>query len=393
MHRVFALPPAFLLLLASACSGDGGETPFGEPGTPLPGLSEAELARFEKGRVWFDHAWSPEQGLGPLYLQERCSSCHDLPELGGTGVETRFRMTHFDSAAGCDPLTEEGGPVRQERSTPLAQALGILREEVAPSSTERIREVPPLLYGVGLIEAIPEEVIESLADPLDADGDGISGRVNRLADGRLGRLGRKAEVATILEFAEKAFISDLGLTSARFPAEETLNGVPLPRESDPVADPELDPGILSAVVDFVRFLAAPTPEEPSNTATRDSLATGSRLFRETGCASCHVPSLRTGGQEVAALRGKTVPLYSDLLLHDLGPDYRGVCAGDVPPTEFRTGRLMGLRLREPYSLGSVAPGLEQTILAHGGEAKAARDAFEALGPEGRRLILRFLRSL
>ena len=393
MHPRFALLPALIVLLASACSRGGEDTPFGEPGAPLPGLSEAELARFERGKSWFDHGWSPEQGLGPLYLQDRCSSCHDLPELGGTGVETRLRMTHFDPVAGCDPLTEEGGPVRQERSTPLARALGILREEVAPSATERVREVPPLLYGLGLIEAIPEEAIENLADPLDADEDGISGRVNRLPDGRMGRLTRKAEVATILEFAEKAFISDLGLTSARFPAEETLNGVPLPQESDPVPDPELDPEILSAVADFVRFLAPPAPEDPASAATRDTLATGSRLFGELGCASCHVPTLRTGEHEVAALSGKTVPLYSDLLLHDLGPDYRGVCAGEVSPTEFRTGRLMGLRLREPYSLGSVAPGLEETILAHGGEARKARDAFERLDPERRGLILRFLRSL
>jgi CxxC motif-containing protein (DUF1111 family) len=301
-------------------------------------------------------------------------------------------MTHFDSVTGCDPLTEQGGPVRQERSTPLAQALGIFREEVAPSATERIREVPPLLYGLGLIEAIPEEQIEGLADPLDADGDGISGRVHRLPDGRMGRLTRKAEVATILEFAEKAFISDIGLTSARFPAEETLNGVPLPPESDPVPDPELDPEIVSAVADFVRFLAPPSPEEPSSAAIRDTLASGSRIFMEAGCASCHVPSLRTGEHEVAALNRKTVPLYSDLLLHDMGPDYRGVCAGDVPPTEFRTARLTGMRLREPYSLGS-GEGLEAMILSHGGEAQRARDAFERLNPEGRRLIMRFLRSL
>lgn len=393
MHRLSLLTPAILAFLASACSGGGGSTPFGEPGSPLPGLSDAELARFERGKIWFHHGWTPEEGLGPLYLQDRCSSCHDLPDLGGTGVETRLRMTHFDSLAGCDPLTREGGPVRQERSTPLAQALGILREEVAPSATERFREAPPLLYGMGLIETIPEEVIEGLADPLDSDGDGISGRVHRLPDGRMGRLTRKAEVATILEFTEKAFISDLGLTSDRFPAEETLNGIPLPPESDPAADPELDPEVVDAIADFVRFLAPPAPEEPTNAATRDTLTAGSRLFREIGCASCHVPALRTGEHEVAALSGKIVPLYSDLLLHDMGPDYRGVCAGDASPTEFRTGRLLGLRFREPYLLGSVVPGLEGTILAHGGEAKRARDAFGRLNPEERGVLLRFLRSL
>ena len=393
MSRSVALAPALAAVLALACSGNRENTPFAAPGEPLPGLTEAELARFELGRTWFDHGWGPDEGLGPLFLQDRCSACHDLPELGGTGVETRLRGTRFDLGDGCDPLLQEGGPVRQERSTPLAQAMGIFREEVPPSATERFREVPPLLYGLGLVEAIPEAVIEGLADPEDADGDGISGRVHRLPDGRVGKLTRKAEVATILEFAEKAFISDLGLTTARFPAEETLNGVPLPPETDPAPDPELPPEIVSAVADFVRFLAPTTPENPQSPAARDTLAAGSRLFREAGCVSCHVPTLKTGPHEVAALREKTVPLYSDLLLHDLGPDYRGVCAGDASPTEFRTGRLMGLRHREPYSPGPAFGGLEETILAHGGEAQRARDAFERLNPEGRRLVLRFLRSL
>ena len=155
--------------------------------------------------------------------------------------------THFDSLTGCDLLVGEGGPVRQERATPLAQALGILREEVPRSATERFREVPPLLYGIGLVEAIPEESIVSLADPEDADGDGISGRVHRLPDGRLGRLTRKAEVATILEFVQKAMISDLGLTTSAHPTEETLNGTPLPPEADPVPDPEIGPDRKSVV--------------------------------------------------------------------------------------------------------------------------------------------------
>jgi CxxC motif-containing protein (DUF1111 family) len=250
-----------------------------------------------------------------------------------------------------------------------------------------------LLFGLGLVEAIPEEAIQRRADPDDSDGDGISGRVHRLPDGRLGRLTRKADVATILEFVQRAMISDLGLTTPGHPREETLNGSPLPPEADPVPDPEIDGEIPAALADFIRFLAPPAPEEPANAATRDTIRSGSRLFHEVGCASCHVPTLQTGPNEVSALSEKTVPLYSDLLLHDLGPDYRGVCAGDASPTEFRTARLMGLRHREPYALRSMFPGLEQTILAHRGEAEEARDAFERLSPEESSLLLRFLRSL
>ena len=100
-----------------------------------------------------------------------------------------------------------------------------------------------------------------------------------------------------------------------------------------------------------------------------------------GCASCHVPTLKTGPNEISALSRKTVHLYSDLLLHDLGPEYRGVCAGDASPTEFRTGRLTGYRFREPYSLEA------------GGEALGARMGYEDLSPRERSLLLRFLRSL
>lgn len=118
LPSLLTLSPAFVLALA--CAGPGEDTPVAAPGAPLPGLSKAELARFEEGRAWFDYAWTPDDGLGPLYIQNRCSSCHDLPELGGTGVETLSLMIRFDSVDGCDPLEEEGGPVQQERSTPLA---------------------------------------------------------------------------------------------------------------------------------------------------------------------------------------------------------------------------------------------------------------------------------
>lgn len=394
MRRWVLLALATVALHLSGCGRPGLDTPVGAPGSPLPGLTEAELARFQAGRRWFDYGWTPERGLGPLYLQDRCSSCHDLPELGGTGVETRQMVTRFDPDGGCDPLVEEGGPVRQERATAAAQALGIFREEVPPSATERVREVAPLLYGLGLLEAIPEEAIEGQADPQDADGDGISGRVHRLPDGRLGRFTRKGEMATIEAFVARAFISDLGLTSPAHPEEERWNGSALPPGADPVPDPELDPEIIAAVADFVRFLAPPAREAPGSEAVRDSIAAGEVLFREVGCASCHTPTLRTGRHPVQALSEKTVHLYSDLLLHDLGPAYPGVCAGDAAPTEFRTGRLMGLRHRAPYApFGPLSLSLEHAVLAHGGEAQRAREAFEALGHGERGLVLRFLRSL
>jgi CxxC motif-containing protein (DUF1111 family) len=300
-------------------------------------------------------------------------------------------MTRFDPAVGCDPLIHEGGPVRQERSTPLAQALGIIREAVAESSTDRTTELAPILFGLGLVEGIPDEEIENRADPDDLDGDGISGRVGRTPDGRIGRFTRKLEVATILEQSARAASTDIGLTSDRHPDEQTLNGTPLPAETDPAPDPEISQEVLSLMADFVRFLAPPAPEIPANTAVYDSIAQGKALFQSIGCTNCHVPSMKTGISDVPALSEKTIYLYSDLLLHDLGPDYRTVCAGEASPTEFRTGRLMGLRTRAPYE--GMLRAHSERILAHGGEARAIRERYEALNSEGQQLIVRFLMSL
>ncbi len=388
-------PSSLTLLLASllflACGGPGEDVPVGAPGAPLPGLSQDELARFEAGKALFDHGWTPDEGLGPLYIQDRCSSCHDLPVLGGTGVEFLTLMTSFDPVTGCDPLVAVGGPVRQERSTPLAQAAGIFREVFPEAATDRVTQPAPHLFGIGLIEAIPEEAIESRADPDDLDGDGISGRVQRTSDGRLGRLNRKAQVASILDFVSSAFSTDLSLTSPRYPTEQTLNGSPMPPETDPVADPEISEETIALVSDFVRFLAPPAPETPINAATRDSISAGARLFEDIGCATCHVPALTTGPNEIPALSEKTIYLYSDLLIHDMGPQNPTVCAGDASPTEFRTARLMGLRTKIPYH---GVPGIVSgPILTHGGEAQRARDAFENLTVEERELIIRFLMSI
>jgi len=382
-----------LLSVPIACSPDDAGTPFAPPGSPLPGLTESEEARFQEGRYWFDHGWTPEEGLGPLYIQDRCSSCHDLPELGGTGVESRQMFSHFDSVRGCDPLLAFGGPVRQERATLLAQATGIFREDLPEGATEVVRMTPPILFGMGLAEAIPEGAILALADPKDEDGDGISGRVHRTPDGRIGRFTAKAEVPTLRDFVEKALASDLSLTSPGHPEEQTVNGRVPPSQTDPVPDPEVDLGIVDAIADFVRLLAPPAPEVPAADAVRDSIAEGERLFGQARCTGCHVPALETGPNPVEALDRKTAPLYSDLLLHDMGPESRGVCAGDATPTEFRTAILMGIRVREPYVAGYSARELDRKIIAHGGEGATARDRYSLMSAEERSLLLRFLRSL
>jgi CxxC motif-containing protein (DUF1111 family) len=284
--------------------------------------------------------------------------------------------------------------VIQERATPLLQAEGVFREQTPPGAAETSNEVAPLLFGLGLVESIPDETILSRADPEDNDGDGISGRPGLSLDGRLGRFTRKGGIADLLEQSASAASTDLGLTSHFRPDEQSVNGLPLPPGVDPAPDPELTEAILSLITDFVRYLAPPARESPTNAAVRDTLARGEALFLGIGCAGCHTPSMETGPSGIEAVDRKTIFLYSDLLLHDLGPGYRTVCSGQASPTEFKTARLQGLRLRYPVAQQVLGlPGLERRILQHGGEAQGPRDAFEALGLTERRSVLRFLESI
>jgi len=362
-------------------------------GEPLPGLTEAQLARFEEGRRYFEKQWTPEEGLGPLYMQGGCGSCHDLPTIGGAGVELLKEATRWDSVGGCDYLPAEGGPLIQDHATPLLQAAGITHEITPASATGWVSMEAPALYGLGLIEAIPDEIILSREDPDDSDGDGISGRASRLPDGRLGRIGHKAYRATILELAEGSFRRSLGLTVPRYPDEETVNGQPLPAGVDPVKDPEISQETLEAVADFIRFLAPAAQAAPTSEARADTLRWGEEVFHSLGCPACHVPSMRTGPNEVAALDRKTVNLYSDLLLHDLDPDRPTICGPTATPSEVRTARLMGLRFRSMYLHDGRAVSLDGAIREHGGEAAAARARYDELTLAARQYLITWLMTL
>jgi len=380
-----------VVLIASACAYAGDDVAR-EAGEALPGLTEAEMGRFLLGKAIFDRQTTPEEGLGPLFNQDRCSSCHDLPVSGGSGVELVVKATRWENGV-CDLLVDEGGDNLQQRATPLAVALGVTREVTPPSANGHAQVTGPALFGLGLVEGIPDDEILSREDPDDADGDGISGRAGRTADGRVGRFGRKLEFATVLDFTEGALRAEMGITTPMHPMEETVNGVPVPPEADPVADPEIDERGLGVLTDFMRFLAPPARQEIASAAARDSVAQGEGLFEEIGCVSCHVPSMQTGPSDTPALDRKTVYLYSDMLLHDMGPQRGDVCGLNASPSEYRTSRLMGVRLQANYLHDGRANGLRLAVMFHGGEAAAARNAFLNLGSEGRAMLLRFLASL
>lgn len=360
--------------------------------SPLEGLSPEEEALFLRGDENFGRAFTPEEGLGPIFVQASCSHCHIADGRGTPGeIVIRFSL-------GTDLALAAGGDQLQSRAIP-----GIPPETIPVGSSVSLR-LPPPVFGVGLIEAIPEAAILAREDPGDADLDGISGRANRVEpenpfvpeSAGLGRFGRKANFASLVGVVGHAYHQDMGITTDFVPVEDPNAQHGSVALGDLVPDPELPGSEMLETVAYVRLLAP-----PRRGRVTAQVEQGASLFAALGCAGCHTPSMRTGPHPIAPLSEVDVPLYSDLLLHDMGdaladdrPDH------DATGREWRTAPLWGTRLvreflagREFYLHDGRCRDLACAVLAHGGEGAAARDGFAALGDADQRALLAFLRSL
>ena len=194
-------------------------------------------------------------------------------------------------------------------------------------------------------------------------------------------------MAHLKEFNAGAFLIEVGVTSPADPHESTVGGQPLPDGVDAAADPEIDAAAVEDMDAFVRFLA------PPQALRRDPDRRGGKLFRRIGCAACHLPSLETGDSPVLALSHEKVAAYTDLLLHDMGPDLSDICMGRAGPSEFRTEPLMGLRLMTRFLHDGRAKSIDEAIRLHAGEAEHARDVYRSLDGRDRKALLAFLGSL
>jgi len=358
-------------------------------GAPLPFLTLDQQGLFTRGSVVFQTVFTPATGLGPLFNSISCSECHEAPVAGGGGDELETAATAFHGDGTCDDLAASGGPVIQDSVTPaLHDALGIYEEPVPLQATGTGRRTTPDLLGFGLLDAVPAWEILARADPSDRNGDGISGRPNFSADGRLGRFGRKAQEPTLREFNAGAFLFEMGITNPAKPKEETIGGNPLPAGVDPAPDAELNQQDFDAANAFVQLLAPPRRQPLSIGALK-----GYYEFAKIGCAACQVPALFTGYNRVSALSYKRVYAYTDLLLHDMGPALADICLGRATPSEFRTEPLMGLRFVQEFLHDGRAATIEEAISLHGGEAARSRDRYLRLSSPDRWALLEFLNRL
>jgi CxxC motif-containing protein (DUF1111 family) len=372
-------------------------------GAPLSGLTEQQLARFEIGRSLYITPVAIEEGLGPIMNKSNCGSCHANP-LGGWGAISVKRFG-IDKKGVFMLYPGETQSLAQELSNSAFCA------EVIPADATIVRtRLTNSSMAFGLVEAIPDAQIAANADPADANGDGISGRVHWVAaledpagsPLRAGRFGWKAQVATVLTFSADAARNEMGLTN-RFSATENAPNGDAARLAvcDEVADPEdvLDAnghGFIDRVTDFQRFLAPP-PQTPR------SGMTGEVLFNQVGCAQCHVAQYTTSADPSleAAIRNKTIRPYSDFLLHDMGLLADGISDGAATELEMRTPVLWGLRRRDPMLHNGAASGGTFTarvlaaIALHGpfGEGASSAAAVAALSPADQARLVKFLGSL
>jgi CxxC motif-containing protein (DUF1111 family) len=270
---------------------------------------------------------------------------------------------------------------------------------IPPDATIISRRVPVPLFGAGLIEAIEDDTLLALADLQNRGREGVSGRAAIITDRgtgarRVGRFGWKAQHATLLAFGADAYRNEMGITNALFPDELAMGVSPARmRLCDPIPDPEdiPDPRTRRRGIDnfagFMRFLAP-----IGRAAAGDLAADGERVFQAIGCATCHVPTLATGPNANPLLHRQPVPLFSDLLLHDVGTG-DGIRQGAADPAEIRTPALWGLRFRRPLLHDGSAATIADAVGRHAGEAAFARRNVAGLTETEWAALLSFLWSL
>ena len=362
-------------------------------GGPLPGLHDDQLVAFQFGREKFVTVETAATGLGPIFNGRSCLECHSNPVPGGSGNSLDNRVVRFArrvEGQTFDPLLSLGGPNLQKFSVADQLPGCSLPPEVVPAEANLIGlRQPPQLFGLSLIQAIPDWAILATADPTDANGDGIAGRAN-ISNGVIGRFGWKAAIPTILDFVGLALVNELGVTNHIFPNEMSPQGQPIPVSCDHARDPEdADASRLAGHLFFISNLGPP-PRGPIT----DAALRGEALFAQIGCAVCHTPSMKTGPSAIDALNQKDVPLYSDLLTHYMGGALDdGIIEGAAGGGRWRTAPLWGLRTRRFFLHDARTDDLAIAIRLHGGEANEVRNRFFTLPPAQRADILAFLLSL
>lgn len=388
MEKVVAVVFALVALVHIGCTGTSG--PGGQrlrvkvdrPDLPIAAASDLELASFKDGDALFEATIRESDGLGPLYIRDSCAACHRNDGRGPGFVRKLISRRPVGAAARASLFpfgtTERPFVAAGARQPVLA---------VANETVSFVRRLPPAVFGRGYIEAISSQEIERIAKAASARVGTARGRPNRLQDGSIGRFGVKARLATLDEFTADALNGDMGITT---PLRRTEQLGPEGLSDDEKPGLDFPAERVQRISEYVRLLDIPRRAAQS--------AEGAELFAMAGCATCHVVSLHTDLRfPVRALADVEAPIYSDLLLHDMGEALSdGQYEGDALPREFRTAPLIGLRYLPNLLHDGRARNVAEAIDAHGAEDSEAHDSFvlyRALKPSARDVLLKFVDSL
>jgi CxxC motif-containing protein (DUF1111 family) len=362
---------------------------------PVAELTYEQSQRFLAGDVAFnDEIFTPERGLGPVFVATSCGSCH-AGDGKGHPFTTLTRFGQTDEKG--NKFLDQGGPQLQNRAIP-----GYKPEQI-PHGATFSKFTPPANTGLGFLELVSDADILAMADPDDQDQDGISGIPNYGSlpayvipfnystpkNGKyIHRFGKKAAAYSLLHQTVNAYNQDIGITSSYDPVDVY---------SRLVIDPEVSTQTVNNVVFYLQTLKAPIQRNQNDPQVQK----GSLIFNQLNCSGCHKPTLKTGTSSISALSNKTFHPYTDLLLHDMGPGLDdGYTEGSAKTFEWRTPPLWGLGLSENSQGGQYhllhdgrAKSMEQAIELHGGEAAASKNKYLQLSASEKSDLLKFLQSL
>ena len=425
----------------------GGETTIFDASShafsiPAPNLSVDALEKHLEGDVEFEAVFvtAPavvNPGLGPIYNNVSCINCHSRdgrgrpPDIHEELVSLLFRLSLPNNdkvIEGKQPIPVPGyGTQLNNRAiygTPAEGNVNITYTEQPlvtsdgtkvylrypsykiidtyhplPEVIEVSPRVAPVVFGLGLLEAIPEQTVLSNADESDLNKDGISGKPNFVWDVVrkqyvLGRFGWKANQPNLLQQVASAYHDDMGLTTSLFLLENSFGQS---QYTDVSTSPEISDEILDVVTFYVQTLAVPARRNVDD----PKVIQGEQLFTQAQCGICHIPTHRTGVfPGIPSVSNQTIHPYTDLLLHDMGPEL-----ADKRPdfqatgTEWRTPPLWGIGLvrtvngHTNFLHDGRARNLLEAILWHGGEAEKSRDITLEMSQNERDALIAFLESL
>lgn len=366
---------------------------------PVDGLTGGEQIKHLNGDIAFnDEVFTVEKGLGPVFVGNRCGSCH-VGDGKGHPFNQFIRFGQGDTL-GLGNTYATFGDGRNELQV---KAIPGYEPEKLPEGAPYSLLVAPSITGLGFLDAVSDADILANADPDDADGDGISGRPqydyppdyskirpNSIprGDRYIFRFGKKAVTYDLLHQPADAYNQDMGIVSSYQP-NEPYDGLP--------NDPEISDRKLGDVEFYLKTLKAPIPRNQDD----PNVVAGKEIFVQIDCAKCHTPTMKTGPSPIKAIAFKEFHAYTDLLLHDMGPVLDdGYTESYALPAEFRTPPLWGIGLAPDSQGGEMfllhdgrAHSIGTAIMLHGREAENSKNMYVALSDKEKQQLTDFINAL